>query len=154
MGLTRTLDAAAGWLELGLADEALVELESMAFEEQTGLDALELKLIAQMRCEAWNAAAETAKLLCLKATNEPEFFLKAAFCLHETGDTLAARNQLLCGPKTLFEMALFHYNLACYQWTLGDGERAKTHLKQAIALDGSYREMARDDRDLSGIGEL
>ncbi|MEO7101206.1 MAG: hypothetical protein ABI162_17775 [Luteolibacter sp.] len=152
--MTKTLRAAEGWIELGLADEALYELQSLPPEIQRERDALEVKLTAQMECQSWNPASETARLLCLKAKDEPEFFLRAAYCLHETGDTLAACNQLLCGPKTLFEMAIFHYNLACYLWTLGDGTRARSHLKQAIQMDGYFLEAARDDRDLVGIGEV
>jgi hypothetical protein len=151
MVVTRTLRAATGWLELGLADEALFELQSLPVEDQRGREALEVKLAALMECRSWNMASETARLLCLMEKNEPEFFLRAAFCLHETGDTLAACNQLLRGPKTLFEMAVFHYNLACYLWTLGEGPRARSHLKQAIAMDDSFREAAREDRDLVGI---
>ncbi len=154
MVVTKTLRAATGWLELGLADEALYELQSLPFEDQRGRAALEVKLVALMDCRSWNAASETARLLCLKAKNEPEFFLRAAYCLHETGDTLAACNQLLRGPKALFEMAIFHYNLACYLWTLGEANRARSHLKQAIEMDDSYLEAARDDRDLVGIGCL
>ena len=154
MVVTKSLRAAAGWLELGLADEALYELQALPPEVQRLRAALELMLAAQMDREMWNPASETARLLCLKAEDEPEFFLRAAFCLHETGDTLAACNQLLRGPKTLFEMAIFHYNLACYLWTLGEADRARSHLKQAIAMDDSYLESAREDRDLAGIGEL
>ena len=154
MVVTKSLRAAAGWLELGLADEALYELQTLPPEVQRLRAALELTLAAQMDREMWNLASETARLLCLKAEDEPEFFLRAAFCLHETGDTLAACNQLLRGPKTLFEMAIFHYNLACYLWTLGEADRARSHLKQAIAMDDSYLESAREDRDLAGIGEL
>jgi sugar phosphate isomerase/epimerase len=154
MAVTRTLRAATGWLELGLADEALFELQSLPLGVQTQRAPLELKLAAQMERESWNAASETARLLCLKVENEPEFFLRAAFCLHETGDTLAACNQLLRGPKALFEMAIFHYNIACYLWTLGEAERARSHLKQAIEMDDGYLEVARKDRDLVGIDEL
>lgn len=154
MAVTRTLRAATGWLELGLADEALFELESLPTGVQTQRAPLELKLAAQMERESWNAASETARLLCLKVENEPEFFLRAAFCLHETGDTLAACNQLLRGPKALFEMAIFHYNIACYLWTLGEAERARSHLKQAIEMDDGYLEAARADRDLVGIDVL
>lgn len=154
MVVTQTLRAAAGWLELGLADEALYELQALPTEVQRLRAPLELKLAAQMDREKWNAASETARLLCLKAEDEPEFFLQAAFCLHETGDTLAACNQLLRGPKTLFEMPVFHYNLACYLWTLGEGPRARSHLKQAISMDGSFLESARADRDLVGIGPV
>lgn len=154
MVVTKTLRAASGWLELGLADEALYELQALPSEVQMLRGPLELKLAAQMERGQWNPASETARLLCLKAEDVPEFFLRAAFCLHETGDTLAACNQLLRGPRTLFEMAIFHYNLACYLWTLGEATRARSHLKQAIEMDGSYLESARDDRDLIGIGEV
>lgn len=147
----KTLQAATGWLELGIADEALVELESLPTDARTQRAALELKLAAQMINQSWNSAADTARLLCLKAADEPVFFLRAAFCLHETGDTLAACNWLLRGPKTLFEMAVFHYNLACYLWTLGEATRARSHLRQAITMDESFLEAAREDRDLAGI---
>jgi len=151
MVVTKTLQAAAGWLELGLADEALYELQSLPTEVQSLRAPLELKLVAQMERQEWNSASETARLLCLKAEDEPEFFLRAAFCLHETGDTLAACNQLLRGPKALFDMAIFHYNLACYLWTLGEGERARSHLKQAIDMDSQFLASAREDRDLAGM---
>ncbi len=151
MVVTKTLRAAAGWLELGLADEALYELQALPTEVQLLRGPLELKLAAQMERGEWNVASETARLLCLKADDVPDFFLRAAYCLHETGDTLAACNQLLRGPKTLFEMAIFHYNLACYLWTLGEGARARSHLKQAIEMDESYLESAREDRDLVGM---
>lgn len=154
MGTDQALCAASGWLELGLADEALAELDNLPADQQSRREVLELKLCAQMTSQAWNPASDTARLLCLKAADEPEFFLRAAFCLHETGDTLAACNWLLRGPKSLFDMAIFHYNLACYLWTLGEASRARSHLKQAISMDESFREAARDDRDLAGIGQI
>ena len=154
MGVTQELIRAVGWLELGLADEALVELESLPREQRESREALEIRLHAQMENESWNPASETARLLCLKDAGEPEFFLRAAFCLHETGDTLAARDWLLRGPKSLFDMPVFHYNLACYLWTLGESSRARSHLRQAFAMDESFIEAARDDRDLVGIGPL
>jgi len=151
MVVTKTLRAASGWLELGLADEALYELQALPSEVQMLRGPLELKLAAQMERGLWNPASETARLLCNKAEDVPEFFLRAAYCLHETGDTLAACNQLLRGPKTLFEMPVFHYNLACYLWTLGEGPRAKSHLRQAIEMDDTYLESAQEDRDLAGM---
>ncbi len=154
MGIIRTLNAATGWLELGIADEALFELESLPADVRGQREVLELTLSAQMINQSWNSAADTARILCLKAADEPEFFLRAAFCLHETGDTLAACNWLLRGPKTLFEMAIFHYNLACYLWTLGEAQRARSHLQQAITMDQSFLEAAREDRDLIGIGPI
>lgn len=154
MELPTTLRAASGWLDLGLPRDALEELCLLPLALQTQQKVLELKLHAQMECEAWNAAADTARLLCVQHPTAPEFFLRAAYCLHETGDTLAARNQLLRGPKALFEMAVFHYNLACYLWTLGEQARARSHLSHAISMDASYRSEALADRDLIGIGPM
>lgn len=98
----------------------------------------------------WNAASETARLLCVKEPKNAGFFLQAAFCLHETGDTLAARNWLLRGPKSLLSMAAFHYNLGCYLWVLGEKKSARGHLAQAFRMDESLVDFARQDRDLSG----
>jgi hypothetical protein len=153
MEVSKTLRAASGWLEIGLADEALYELQGLPPDALLRREVLELKLAAQMACENWNPASETARLLCLKAEDVPDFFLQAAYCLHETGDTLAACHQLLRGPKPLFEMAVFHYNLACYLWTLGEGPRARSHLRQAIEMDQSFLAAAREDKDLVGICE-
>jgi predicted Zn-dependent protease len=152
MRATSIMEAASGWLELGLADEALAELQALPADARNKRPALELMLAAQMSREAWNPAADTARMLCLKAADEPAFFLTAAFCLHETGDTLAACNWLLRGPKSLFGMAVFHYNIACYLWKLGHASRARSHLRRALAMDASLLESARADRDLAGIG--
>jgi len=154
MRVTSILQAATGWLEIGLADEALVELQTLPPETRTQRRALELTLAAQMSSEAWNPAADTARMLCLKAADEPVFFLTAAFCLHETGDTLAACNWLMRGPRSLFGMPVFHYNIACYLWKLGQAGRARSHLRRAIIMDESLLESVRDDRDLAGIGHL
>lgn len=102
----------------------------------------------------WNSASETAKILCIQVADEPMFFLHAAFCLHETGDTYAACNWLMRGPRALHQMAIFHYNIACYLWILGQGARAKRHLHQAISMDEELIEVARADRDLVGIGPI
>lgn len=146
-----SLTAAVGWLELGLPREALRELAELPAKLQMRREALELKLVAQMTGQSWNSASDTARLLCLKDPEEPLFFLRAAYCLHETGDTLAACNWLLRGPKSLIDMAVFHYNIACYLWTLGEEERARSHLRRAIRMDRSFLDAAKDDGDLDGL---
>ncbi len=154
MEVLQTLRTATGWLELGLADEALYELQGLPFREHTRQRVLRVKLEAQMQLETWNAASETARLLCMKEPEEAGLFLQAAYCLHETGDTRAACDWLLRGPKELFGMPEFHYNMGCYLWTLGQGERAREHILRALDMDESLREFARTDDDLAGFGPL
>lgn len=143
--------AASGWLELGMPDDALEELAGLSGEDRDERKALELKLAAQMSKENWKEASDTAQNLCRQAVDEPEFFLSAAFCLHETGDTDEARKWLLSGPDILEEMPVFHYNMACYLWKLGEGERARNYLAKAVEMDDTFLESARSDRDLIGM---
>jgi len=147
----QVLRAASGWLELGMPDDALEELRSLEGEERESRKALELKLAAEMVKEDWKVASETARSLCKHAVDEPDFFLSAAYCLHENGDTDEARKWLLNGPESLHEIPVYHYNMACYLWTLGERERAKNHLAKAVDMDGSFLESAREDRDLVGM---
>jgi tetratricopeptide (TPR) repeat protein len=143
--------AASGWLELGMPADALNELKNLPKESSEERVVLELRLAAEMALQNWKHGAETAKALCMEAVDEPDFFLSAAFCLHELGETDEARKWLLRGPEVLSEMAVYHYNMACYLWTLGEKERAHNHLTQAFEMDDSFKEAARHDKDLVGI---
>jgi Flp pilus assembly protein TadD len=154
MSLVSVLRVALGWLELGLPEEALRELEALDPRDRMRKQALELKLVAQMKAGRWNAGADTGRLLCLREPKEPRFFIHAAYCLHETGDTEAARNWLMTGPSSLIEDPLFHYNIACYHAVLGERKRARSHLRRAFSMDASLRGRAREDEDLSALGEL
>jgi len=154
MDFVRTLEKALGWLELGLPEDALLELESLGPKERMRQQALELKLVAQMKAQQWNAGADTGRLLCLREPKEPRFFIHAAYCLHETGDTMAARNWLMTGPSNLIDEPLFHYNIACYHAVLGQPGQARSHLSRAFSMDGELRSVAEKDEDLSGLGDL
>jgi Flp pilus assembly protein TadD len=153
MEYVRTLETALGWLELGLPEDSLRELQSLSARDRMRREALEMKLSAEMQAHRWNAGADTGRLLCLRDPKEPRFFINAAFCLHETGDTLAARNWLMTGPSGLIDDPLFHYNIACYHAVLGERKQARSHLARAIAMDDSFRAMAAKDRDLAGLKE-
>jgi tetratricopeptide (TPR) repeat protein len=143
--------AAAGWLELGMPGDALGELEGLSHDEGRSRKALELKLAAQMAMSAWVDASVTGLDLCGIAPEDPDYHLSAAYCLHETGATERAMDCLLNGPEALKDFPLYHYNMACYLWTLGDGDTAKRHLLNAVEMDEGFLEAARTDRDLVGM---
>lgn len=143
--------AASGWLELGMPGDALEELEGLAPDERESKKALELKLAAQMASNSWVPASETAVSLCNQAVDEPEYFVSAAYCFHEIGETEEARKWLQRGPAVLTEMPVYHYNMACYLWKLGERERARNHLAKAFEMDESFVEAARHDKDLVGM---
>ncbi|MCU0794341.1 MAG: hypothetical protein MUF31_00195 [Akkermansiaceae bacterium] len=154
MDFDGTINAAIGWLELDLPEDALRELAFLDPRQRMRRQALEIKLFAEMKAGRWNAGADTGRLLCLREPKEPRFFIHAAFCLHETGDTAAARNWLLTGPSELIEDPIFHYNIACYHCVLGESGRARSHLKRAFAMDDQLRQLAATDKDLATLGDL
>jgi tetratricopeptide (TPR) repeat protein len=151
MLIKQTIRAATGWLELGMPADALEELKSLSLVEQGQHRAMELKLAAEMAMMMWKDASATALKLCEQASDEPDFFLSAAYCLHEMGSTVEARNCLENGPASLHELPVFHYNMACYLWKIGDQEPAKQYLMNAISMDENFLEAAKVDKDLVGL---
>lgn len=147
----QVIRAATGWLELGMPDDALEELDALTVEDRSERQVLELKLSAQMAKAYWREASTTALELCEQAADEADFFLSAAYCLHEAGSTAEARKCLLSGPEALHDLPVFHYNMACYLWTLGDKDNATRHLNIAIGMDDSFLDSARVDKDLVGM---
>ena len=147
----QVIRAATGWLELGMPDDALEELAALTGEDGRERRVLELKLSAKMAKEDWQHASTTALELCEQAADEPDFFMSAAYCLHEAGRTAEARDCLLHGPGVLVEFPVYHYNMACYLWTLGEHEAARGYLDKAVAMDEGFLEAARTDRDLVGM---
>ena len=147
----QVIRAASGWLELGMPDDALEELNGLEGDDRCSRKALELELAARMAKGYWKDGSATALELCAQNIDEPDFFLSAAYCLHEAGETGEAMKTLLRGPRALEGLPVYHYNMACYMWTLGDKDGAKEHLGKAIEMDESFLESARSDRDLVGM---
>ena len=151
MNEERCLTAAEGYLQLEMPVEAVIEIERLPVAVRQGVHSSELELAAEMMQQHWNRGADLAKQLCVMKPSKRAYFLHAAYCLHETGDTMAAKSFLMSGPKSLMKDALFHYNLACYSAVLGDKDEASRHLVPAFELDPALRETALNDEDLKGI---
>lgn len=145
------LEAAEGYLQLEMAEDALVELRNMPAKEHDSERYKELLLATQMMLHLWSPAAATAQELCDINGKEKSYFIHAAFCLHETGDTLAALRQLLSGPKLLLADPLYHYNLACYHAVLGNLTDARVCLDKSFKLDPELEKTAPVDDDLKSL---
>lgn len=151
MDIDTCLNSAIGYLQLEMPHDAMDELKALPAGEYETARVQELVLAAQMMDKDWNVAAATAQGLCKSHPRKKAYFIHAAYCLHEIGDTTAARELLIRGPKTLMKDALFHYNMGCYSAVLGDPASAKSYLQKAFELDESLRELAQTDKDLVGI---
>lgn len=149
----RAFLAAQGYLELGMAEEALAELSSIPDLEIRDPDIVELRLHILMQAKRWTEALSTAEELRRIHPDSLPAYIHGAFALHELGRTTEARDLLLKGPEQLRKDPTFHYNVGCYEAVLGNREAALQSLEQSFALDDTYRDFARQDPDLALLRE-
>jgi predicted Zn-dependent protease len=149
--LQHYLNAAQGYLELGMTDEALAELGRVPAEERNHADVEQLRVYILMRARRWGEALEACHAL---RQAHPELnlgFIHGAFCLHELGRTSEAMQLLMEGPASLLREPVYFYNLGCYHAVLGNPEEARNYLQMSFNMDGKFREIARYDPDLASV---
>jgi predicted Zn-dependent protease len=152
-GHERILLAAQGYSELGMFDDALAEIDSLPEEVTQHATVVEMRTVILMQARRWKPALTASRALCRAAPEKTSGFIHAAFCLHELGRTIEARDTLLAGPQVLHAEPTFHYNLACYECALGNLDIARMHLEKSFELDKKFRDFARSDPDLAPLRE-
>jgi tetratricopeptide (TPR) repeat protein len=155
IALQHYINAAQGYLELGMADEALAELERVPEEDRTHEDVAQLRVYILMRARRWDEALAACEALRTGRPELPLGYIHGAFCLHELGRTAEAMALLQEGPASLLREPVYFYNLGCYHAVLGNPEEAQNYLQMSFNMDDKFREIARYDPDLEGvIGKL
>lgn len=147
----RLLVAAQGYSELGLPELALAELDLIPDDVQKNTLVVETRLAVLMQAKRHKEALPVARRLCELAPERTAGYIHLAFCLHETGNTGAARDLLLSGPSELKAEATYYYNLACYEAVLGNLDEARAHLDVSFAMDKKLRDYAHTDPDLAQL---
>ncbi len=145
----RLLFAAQGYSELGLPDLALSELDSIGEEARHESIVVETRLAVLMQAKRYQDALPIGRELCELSPDRTSGFIHLAFCLHELGNTGAARDLLINGPAALKAEATYHYNLACYEAVLGNLQEARAHLDVSFAMDRKLKDYAVNDPDLA-----
>lgn len=144
----RILNAAAGYVELGLGDMAWDELNTLSETDRRRPDTQEFMLGLLIRENRWEEAVAAGHGLCQEPEMPPGVYIHTAFALHELGRTPEARALLLAGPASLRSDPLFHYNMACYLAVSGDIQDAEVCLRTAFHMDPKLRVHASTDPDL------
>lgn len=147
----KALTRVQGYLELEMPKEALSELKTFHKALRDSPIAVEMAIVVLIRLQRWKTAAAQARKLCRLQPGLPAGFIHLAYCLHETGQTAAARETLLRGPSALHKEATYFYNLACYEAVLGDLDSARRHLARSISINKRFLEFARNDTDLAAL---
>ena len=151
MTFEQTVRIAEGYSELGMLDDALVQLDQLDAEHQDRLEILRMRVDILLRKQDWKDALQLSLRLCIMNPDQPYGYVHAAFCFHELGQTSEAKQTLLDGPAALLDEPVYYYNLACYDTVLGNLEQAKVYLRASFSLDKSFRELAKNDPDLKQI---
>ncbi len=145
------MDAARGYLYLGLPDEALSEIEPVPFSHRFNREFMELRTAIHMARKQWLEALVIARNVCHLFPSSERGFLDASRCLHKLGRTQEAKDVLLQAPSSLRTKAVHHYQMSRLEAKMGNVDNARKSLKRAIALDPKYRKLASKADELRDI---
>lgn len=147
------LNAARGWLGLGLPNEAGAELERISPDARHHPAVLTVDWERLAHLRDWNAALSVADRLLAIDNSLPAGWINRSYALHELRRTREARTALLAALPRFPSVGVIPYNLACYACHLGDLPEARNWLRQAMAIEGRevILERARVDSDLDPI---
>jgi hypothetical protein len=151
--------AAVGWLELGNAPEAALEIAKIAPEFQAHPDVLELGWQIQAETKNWNACVEIAQSLVERFPDRHSGWLHRAYALRRAtgGGLQAAWDALLPAAERFSGVYLIPYNLSCYACQMGRLPEARDWLKRAFATAAKagileeVRHLAGEDPDLEPL---
>ena len=148
----RHLEAAEGWLDLGLPLEANEELEKIQAQLRGHPDVLELRWHIYAKEKKWDACVDLATTIIKLAPDRSDGWIHRSFALHELQRTQEAFDQLLLMVDKFPKVWTVPYNLACYASRLQQFDEAKKWLKQAISLDkATVQAAAIEDEDLKPL---
>jgi len=147
----RTLEAAVGFFELGMAEEALRELDSLQGQEQGEEEVLEFRLVLYQHLGRWDHAAQACARLCQRKGADVDRFIAWGCCLYELARVDECRKAMLQAPLEARENGLWNFHLACYEALLGCREEARRLVHRALALDPALRSMAQCNENLAPL---
>ena len=111
----RLLTAAQGYLELGLPLDANEEIESMDADVRHVPEVLAVRVGIYRALEAWPLMQVVARQLALDAPDKPDWTVAWAFATRRADSLDAARLILVNAVERLPGVAVFAFNLACYE---------------------------------------
>jgi tetratricopeptide (TPR) repeat protein len=147
----RALQAAEGYVYLGLHREALRELDRVPEIEQELADVLIARVRVLLHLQRFGAAAKLSHRGENLYRNEDEFTVQRAFALHQLQKPEEAARVLSDAPGWLRRTGILHYNLGCYEARWGNLHAARQCVATAIELNNAIKKNARQDPDLAEL---
>ena len=149
--IERTIQAAIGFLELGMVVEANDEIESLAPELKNSSAILGIRLEIYRASEKWELMEVVARELWKRHKDQPLFWNHLAFAVRRS-TSLESASAILSEALVKFPVdSLTLFNMGCYECQLGDLESAKARVGEAIKIDPKWKIRALDDPDLEPL---
>ena len=144
--------AAAGWLELGNPQEALLELNRIAPALTDNFFVLEMAWALHATQNNWVEALPIALRLVELHPDESTSWLHYAYALRRApeGSVEKAWQALFPAAEKFPDESTIPFNLACYACQLGEFDNARMWLQKAMKTGGAkeIRGRALQDEDL------
>ena len=147
----RHLLAASGYVELGLFQEAVQEMEAIPAEVQQTVPVLAGWVNLYQSWPKWEEARTVAERLVEIDPEEPTWVVALAYATRRSLGLLPAHRILSRGLERFPNFAPIRYNLACYAAQLGHLREAGEFLRCALELDAGFSEHAKTDPDLEPL---
>jgi hypothetical protein len=149
--ILKRLNAAGGYLNLGMPQEAWNELEDIDAKEQARPEVLKVRVEVCRALKQWELMAEVSNHLRKIEPDEVGHPLNMAYATRRFKSEVDAAEVLSMALRRHYDDALVRYNLACYWCVMGRVEEAREMLETACRKDESLRELAETDEDLVGL---
>ena len=147
----RHLNAAIGYLGLGMPLDAWNELEQIEAENRAGADVLKVRVEVCRALEKWEIMAEASNHLRKIEPDEVGHPLNISYAVRRFKGEEEAADVLSLALRRYYDDALVRYNLACYWCVMGRVEEAREMLETAFKKDSSLRQLAETDEDLVAL---
>lgn len=147
----RGLQAAVGYLELGMLAEANEEIENLAPDIKTSSSALGVRMEIYRAAQKWRLMEVVALELWKRHQDEPVYWNDLAWAVRRADSLKAGQKILLNAAERFPSDAMTQFNLGCYACQLGDTDQSKERVRKAIELDAKFKMLALDDPDLEPL---
>ena len=155
----RNIQAAQGWIELGLFDEATEALGEVSEEAKEHPEFLQTCCKIYAEFGRWTECWNIARAIVGQNDNEAIGHILFACAIENLKGVPEAYNYLRPVADRITDSITIHFNLACYSCGLGRFPEARTWLAIAFAASEApesayglfYRRLAKEDKDLKAL---
>ncbi len=151
MQLKWLLSHARGYLELGMVEEAAVELENVPAAAQADFEVRVLHALVWQEKKSWAKLLPLAAGLAREKPDDASWWIMWAYAMRRANSLAEAEVILLEAETHHPKEATIQFNLGCYACQRGDLAAARRRVDHAIALDPQFRAAAATDPDLAPL---